>query len=147
MKKQMKKTALILALAGFIFSTGSIGFAQESTKKASDERKDVEKNQQRVKDSIADFQKFKADAENKIADNQKKIAQLKNKKNQENKEVREKYDKKVLALEQKNDELKKRLDAYNKPDNTAWASFKREFNHDMDELGHALRDIGVDNAK
>ena len=28
-----------------------------------------------------------------------------------------------------------------------WESFKREFNHDMDEIGQALKDLTVDNKK
>ena len=63
------------------------------------------------------------------------------------KEVKEKYDKKVSALEQKNNDLKKKIEASNNTQSSKWSSFKREFNHDMDELGHAIKDIGVDNKK
>ena len=28
-----------------------------------------------------------------------------------------------------------------------WESFKTEFNHDMDELGNAFRDLTIDNKK
>jgi hypothetical protein len=28
-----------------------------------------------------------------------------------------------------------------------WESFKREFNHDVDELGQALKDLTVDNEQ
>jgi hypothetical protein len=28
-----------------------------------------------------------------------------------------------------------------------WVSFKREFNHDMDEIGKAFEDLTIDNKK
>jgi hypothetical protein len=38
------------------------------------------------------------------------------------------------------------MDTYEKKQSD-WESFKREFNHDMDELGQALKDLTVDNKK
>lgn len=106
------------------------------------------KTEQAKSDSIADYKKFKKDAEMKIENNKQKIAELKAKKSSENKEVKEKYDKRVATLEEKNNELKQKVNSYNETSNSAkWASFKREFNHDMDELGKAMKDIGKDNTK
>ena len=92
-------------------------------------------------------QSFKKDAETKINENQKKIAELKAKKSSDDKEVKAKYDKKILALEKKNNELKKKIEGCTNTKTSKWSSFKREFNHDMDELGHAIKDIDVDNTK
>jgi len=39
------------------------------------------------------------------------------------------------------------LDSYKNDADSDWQSFKREFNHDMDELGHSLKDFTVDNKK
>jgi hypothetical protein len=36
--------------------------------------------------------------------------------------------------------------AYDK-NQTDWEKFKREFNHDMDELGKSLKDLTVNNKK
>lgn len=54
------------------------------------------------------------------------------------------YKSRIDALELKNQELKSRLEAYEK-NQSNWETFKREFNHDMDELGVALADFTVDN--
>ena len=40
-----------------------------------------------------------------------------------------------------------KLDNYKVDASENWESFKREFNHDMSELGDALKDITVDNKK
>ena len=50
-------------------------------------------------------------------------------------------------LEQKNTELKKILSDYKDEGQDKWTSFKNEFNHDMDELGKAFKDLTVKNLK
>lgn len=54
------------------------------------------------------------------------------------------YEKRIITLQEKNMEMRARLDNYEKSQSD-WESFKREFNHDMDELGQSLKDITVDN--
>lgn len=130
--------------------TALTAFGQEN-KKAKAARKDVAASQKDLteakKDSAADFQKFKKDAEARISDNKTKIAELKTKKSSENKETKEKYDKKVLALEQKNNELKKKIESSDNTKTSMWTSFKREFNKDMDKLGDDIKNIGFDDKK
>jgi hypothetical protein len=145
----MKKTILKVAVTCIMVTVSLTTFAQQN-KKAAKERKDIakaEKNLGEAKaDSAADFNAFKKDAETKIAENQNKIAELKLKKTSDNMEVKEKYDKKVLTLEKKNNDLKLKIDQCADTKTSKWSAFKREFTHDIDELGHAIRDIGVDNT-
>jgi hypothetical protein len=54
---------------------------------------------------------------------------------------------KFAALEKKNDELRKKLDNCDATKTDNWTSFKEEFYHDMNELGQAIKDIGVNNEK
>jgi hypothetical protein len=42
--------------------------------------------------------------------------------------------------------MRGRLVAYDKSQSN-WESFKREFNHDMDEIGKSLEDLTVDNKR
>jgi hypothetical protein len=53
----------------------------------------------------------------------------------------------IDALEQKNAALKSKLNTYENNAQSDWESFKREFNHDMDQLGNSLRDLTVNNKK
>lgn len=57
------------------------------------------------------------------------------------------YKKQIAAIELKNAEMKIRMSEYKEDGNEKWESFKREFNHDMDELGHSLNDFTVNNKK
>jgi septal ring factor EnvC (AmiA/AmiB activator) len=131
----MKKIILALSVAALLVSVRSTAFGQN--KKAMDAKED----------SIEDIQKFKKRANEEIAENKTKIAKLKTEKKTRTAEDKAKYDKKVAELEEKNNALERKINNYNEPDKSKWASFKREFKHDMDELGHAIKDIGVDNEK
>ncbi len=72
---------------------------------------------------------------------------MKERKADESKEVKEKYNQRIDALQERNEILKKRMKDSETTKTSMWSSFKREFKHDMDELGKAIKDIGVDNAK
>ena len=82
----------------------------------------------------------------KIKENEVRIAELKVKMKKPGKILDPLYEKKIEMLEQKNIDLKAKMEAYEK-NQSDWESFKREFNHDMDELGSALKDLTVDNKK
>jgi hypothetical protein len=105
-----------------------------------------------VKDAEWDneWREFKADAEDRISKNDRDIADWKRKMKNEKAEVRAKYDKKIEALEEENWRMRRRMDEYKYDDKSGmsgWEKFKREFNHDMDELGTSLKNLGKDNVK
>ena len=54
------------------------------------------------------------------------------------------HENKIAKLEEKNRELKQKLDNY-ETSQSDWEAFKTEFNHDMDEFGKAFKDLTVDN--
>lgn len=148
-KINMKKLTFIITT---VIALGSFTTFAQQDKKASEARKDIKEGQKDLKeakvDSAADFQKFKSEAQAQIIENQNKIAELKVRKSNDNKEIKAKYDKKVLALEEKNNTLKKKIEEEaDKTQTSKWSAFKREFNHDMNELGRSIKDIGVDNKK
>jgi hypothetical protein len=90
---------------------------------------------------------FRASAEMKISNNKKEIATLKARKAKDIKQVKTDYDKNVMELESKNNDLNKRIEGSGSTETSKWSAFKREFNHDMDELGQAFKDIAKDNTK
>jgi len=146
----MRKSILTFGLTVVLASVSLAGFAQEN-KKAKSARKEMKcakKNlSEAKKDSVAEFAEFRKEAEIKIADNQAKIAELKTKKREDNKDTQEAYDKKVLALEQKNNDLRIKMAGASDAKPSAWASYKREFSHDMEEFGKAFKSIGQNNVK
>ena len=144
----MKKKIVGLAMTGVMVMTGLVAFGQ-ANKSTTAGREDLKTTQENLneaqQDSAADYYKFRKEAEMKIKDNELKIAVLKSRKAEATKTIQEDYNMRVAAVVKKNNALrtKIRISSHTKTDK--WSSFKREFNHDMNELGLAIKDIGVDN--
>lgn len=121
--------------------------AKDNVEDAKQDLKDVQdntkaENQKAV--SAEEWDTFKKESEIKIRDNNIRIAELKLKMKKPGKVMNVVYSTKIDNLEQKNQDLQTRMDTYQKSQSD-WASFKHEFNNDMDELGRALKDFTVDN--
>lgn len=108
----MKNTITTLSIITALIFGGLTAFGQQN-KKAEKARKDevTAHNNLRLAeiDSVADFQKFREQVEVKISENEKKIIELKTNKIIKGRDANIKYDTKVLALELKNEELKKKI--------------------------------------
>jgi len=155
----MKKVIITLAvstmlIAGAIFTSCKSPAQKEDAAKAKAEEAQQDLNSAQ-KDANAEAQKvataeewkaFKSESELKIKDNEIRIAELKAKMKKPGKVFDSMYEKKIDNLEQQNRDMRVRMDAYEKSQSD-WESFKTEFNHDMDELGKALKDLTVDNKK
>lgn len=85
--------------------------------------------------------------DNKITENDKAIAALKADVRERNAEAKANWNTAVNDLERKNQSLKDRINDYKADGNANWDEFKREFNHDMDRLGEALKDMTQNNVK
>ena len=148
----MKKTIFTLAVASFMFAMILSG-CQSSEKKvenAQDKVQDAENNltkaNQELNMAIRDsIRQFKIESESTISTYEKNIADIKIKIAKTNKENRAAYERKLADLEQKNLEMKSKIEAFRDDENAKWAAFRREFNHDMGELGQALKDFTIKN--
>jgi len=153
----MKKTIITLAaasllIAGSVFTSCKSPAQKEDAAQAEvqdaqqnlDEAKVNEDAESQKVATAEEWTQFKSDAELKIKSNEDRIAVLTVKMNKPGEILDPLYKKKIQTLEQQNRDLKARLYVYEK-DQTDWSTFKREFNHDMDELGQALRDLTVNN--
>ena len=83
----------------------------------------------------------------RIEKNKKDIQSLKEESRNKKEDARAKYNDAVADLEKRNNRLQKKLDDYKDDSKESWQSFKREFNHDMDELGVSIKDLFKDNKK
>ena len=95
-----------------------------------------------------EYKTYRLEQEKKIVENDKLIKELKTKKNQVKKEKLTNYENKIKELEKKNNELRKKIIVnYKDQGVNKWESFKKEFNHDMDELKQSLKNLFKDNVK
>jgi len=113
----------------------------------------LENAQENVADANQDLRQaqneFREESENNLRENDMTIETYRANAKNEKEEMRAQYERRADSLEQRNKELRAKLDAYkdDSNDNTKWESFKREFNHDMDELKNSLKDVSKNNVK
>lgn len=152
----MKKTILITAIAASIISGAALTSCESKEKKVEDAQTKVEDAKQDLKDAKddrqaelnAEYPAYKSDAEARINANQKQIDDLRAKlaKSGGTKPLDPARQKRIDDLEKRNGDLRARLYGYEK-ERGDWETFKREFNHDMDEVSDAFKDLGKDNVK
>jgi hypothetical protein len=150
----MKKLFLSLAVVAFMAGTLSTSFGQVPDKESvkarenlKEEKKDVvgAKTDLKVaqKDSISEYQKLTKDSEVKFKNNEKSIADLRALITKTNSKEKVADLKKVGLLEEKNNNLKKKLADYKVEGQIKFTTFKSEFNRDLDLLAKELKDFKV----
>jgi hypothetical protein len=89
---------------------------------------------------------FRSESELKIRDNEIRITEI-NVKTKKPGEISDAlYENKIAILELQNKDMKAKLEAYEKIQSN-WGAFKREFNHDINAIGEALKDLTLDDKK
>lgn len=155
MKNSIFNFALLISFTSALFFTGcqtpaqKVEDAKTNVDNANQDLKDVKKDAMAEEQKMADEKEwtdFKVASEMKIKDNETRITELKAEMKKSGKKLDAAYEKKIVAEEEKNKALETRMTAYH-TGQSDWAEFKREFNHDMDELGQALKDLTVNNKK
>lgn len=150
----MKKIIFSIAGAALVAATILSG-CQSSAEKVENARENLQTANadlveakidlnQALQDSIQDF---RTSTEQKMTHYDTRIAELKTKTAIQNKENKVVYEKTLAELELKNKQLKTRLQEYKEDGNDKWTSFKKEFKHDMEELGKSIKDLTVNNLK
>ncbi|HQZ24325.1 MAG TPA: hypothetical protein PLD18_03415 [Flavobacterium sp.] len=154
MKKSIFTLAVITCVAGIVMISCKPSTKEE---KESQEKVEIAKdNLEYAKDSLdmakkaasdEEWKSFKNSGDSIIRINDLKIAGLKLKMKNTGKTIDTEYQKNIDVMEQKNKDLKVKMDAYKNDVSSDWQSFKREFKHDTDEIGKALKDLTADNKK
>lgn len=154
----MKKSVFTLAVVAFATAM-LLASCKPSTPEEKESQEKVEiarDNLDDAKDSLAvarkeatkqEFDAFRNSGDSIIRINNLKIAELKLKMKETGKSIDASYQKNIDVLEQKNENLKVKMDTFKNDAKSDWQSFKREFKHDTDEIGKALKDLTVNNKK
>lgn len=160
----MKKTTiLIFAMTACMFSCNQssnkdVKEAKENLTEAKNELKDAEANEAVKVKEAADWKNFKNEADSSIASLEKGLNNMKVKIEKAGKKEKQKLnteyakaknDMDVLKekLRQRSVEFDNSLTSFNQDVSEKNQSFKREFNHDMDELGKSLKGLFKDDVK
>jgi type II secretory pathway component HofQ len=136
------KTIFSFALIGCIAGMFLAGCGKTSEQK-------VQGDKQEVKDAKADYhadwQKFKTESDQQIKVNEDRIDSLKDKIKKADTKATVKFKKAVAELDQRNRDLKQKLEDYKDEGEGKWEEFKTNFNQDMDSIGKTMTDLFKDN--
>ena len=145
MKKTFFAMAFNVVLAAAVFTS-----CQTKEEKVADAQENVQEAKEELSEAKAElnaeYPAYRTEVENRIKMNEERIAQLRKNIGNGGKPLDAERAKRIDELEEKNAQLRARLVGY-ETERSDWESFKREFNHDMDELGAAIEDLGKDNKK
>lgn len=129
----------IFIISGCNNSARKVENAQEEVTEAKEELDEANK------EYAIEIEIYKKDTEANVMTNQKIIDDFKLRIENEKTEVKAKYNKVIAVLEEKNNDMGKKMDDYKAEGKEQWESFKTEFSRDMDNLGKAFTDLSVDN--
>ena len=93
-----------------------------------------------------DIENYRKETAERIAANNRTIAAFNERIASQKKEAKEDYRKTIAELEQKNTDMKKRMEEYKEDGRENWDVFKAEFNRDMEKLGQAFKAFTVRNT-
>ena len=146
MKNKIIGIAVIVCMAG----TLSLGCGKTSEQKVEIIKENARDAQRSWHDAqteySSDWKTFLSESDQAINTNEKRIDAFKEKMDKAGFKVRAKYNKDVAALEQKNNEMKKKLKEYKDEGPIKWEEFKTNFKHDMDGIDKTMKDLFKDNA-
>lgn len=154
----MKKTIYKLAAITVMTATLLLG-CNTSTKKqedAIDDVADARENTEDAKEQLMvakkdananEWKKIKKETNTRITENKIRIAQLKVEMIKSGFSIDTAYAKKIEELELKNKNIKIKVDSYKNDTSDDWELFKREYNHDINELNRAIKELKVYNKK
>lgn len=131
---KLKLTSVLVLLAGIFFASCSTS-SEQKVKNAKD---DLEEANEAY---MEEMENYKAEKWAIIKANEVALADFKADSEKEGTTMSQEYEELIADLEARNEAMKVKLKDYEDEGETKWKSFKKEFSHDMDELGTAFKDI------
>lgn len=142
-------------LSIFALSTLMLGLNLSSCSSAADDVTDAKEDvdsankelEQAKEDLKIDMEVYRTETIEKILENEKAIAEKRKSIETDKSALKAAHQKQIIDLESRNQELKDKLENYHGEGKENWEEFKKEFSHDMTEIGDALKDLTVNNTK
>ena len=145
MKKLFFTLTASILLTGAIFT--SCDFATEKINSVKNSANETNEDFSKAKEEyLVDIENFKAETAAKINANNQQIETLNVRIEYAKKDVKAYSQEQIAILEQKNNEMKIKLDEYKEDGKDNWEIFKAEFSRDMDGLGEALKNFTIKNV-
>ncbi len=144
----MKNNIYSFALIGCITGMLSAGCGKTSEQKVEivkENARDAQRSWRETEaETSSDWLAFVRESDEGIEANEKRIDAFKKDIEKAGSKVSAKYSKDVTALEQKNRDMKKKLNEYKDEGPAKWEEFKTNFKHDMDGMEKTMTDLFKD---
>ncbi len=127
-------------------SSEKVDSAENKVSEAKEDLVKAKENEDAEIRAAAEFTEFKKQSDAKILENEQLIIALKNLKKDKKSKMDVAIEQNIDSLKVRNERLKVKINGYERG-KSDWESFKREFSHDMSELGKAINDLTVNNKK
>jgi hypothetical protein len=142
-------------LSIFAITTLMLGLNLSSCSSAADDVADAKEDvdsankelDQAKEDLKIDMEVYRQETIEKILENENAIAEKRKLIETDKSALKAAQQKQIIDLETRNKELKDKLENYKGEGKENWEEFKKEFSHDMTEIGDALKDLTVNNTK
>lgn len=140
----MKRSIItIIALFAISLSLGSCSTGPAD--KVNDAQEDVDKANRKLEEAEADYKKdlaeYKDEIQEKISSNEVLIAKLREKNLAASEQEKAKREVRIAEVEQRNNDLRTKLNNYDGTTRDKLANLRDEVNHDMNELGQAMKEL------
>jgi hypothetical protein len=146
----MKKLILTLSVLSFVTASLTMSCTTPAEKVENAQAKVDKANDalDKVNDAyLTDIETYRKGSFEKIVANDLAIKEFRARIEAQKSNAKADYVNKITVLEQKNSDLKKKMDDYKASNKEKWEIFKAEFSHDMDALGQAFKDLTVKNVQ
>ena len=158
MKNKANKTVLIFSL-GTILSTvlifsinaavsknAGIAKTNKIVENTNNLKPAISEDQKEYIEKIERYESLKRETDKILAENEKTIESLKEEHKYNRKNAEMAINEKLMELENRNQDLNKRINDYTDDGIDNWESFKFEFSKDMNQMGEELKGISIKNS-
>lgn len=148
--KKLKSTLTIFAITTLVLgmNLSSCSSAADDVKDAKEDVDEANEDLDKAKEDLKiDMEVYRAETIEKVLENERMIAEKRKLIESDKSALKAAHQKEIIDLETRNKELKDKLENYKGEGKENWEEFKKEFSHDMTEIGDALKDLTVNNTK
>lgn len=148
--KNLKSTLSIFAITTLVLgmNLSSCSSAADDVKDAKEDVNEANEDLDKAKEDLKiDMEVYRAETIEKVLENERLISEKRKLIETDKSALKAAHQKEIIDLEARNKELKDKLENYKGEGKENWEEFKKEFSHDMTEIGDALKDLTVNNTK
>jgi hypothetical protein len=148
--KNLKSTLSIFAITTLVLgmNLSSCSSAADDVKDAKEDVNEANEDLDKAKEDLKiDMEVYRAETIEKVLENERMISEKRKLIETDKSALKAAHQKEIIDLEARNKELKDKLENYKGEGKENWEEFKKEFSHDMTEIGDALKDLTVNNTK